>query len=70
MAAINGRRYPIPAGGEHARLRELTDRAARFGYVLIRCPGAPHAWSLLDAEDNQVVLAAETLDEIEAWLRT
>ncbi|NKY29912.1 hypothetical protein [Nocardia gamkensis] len=52
------------------RLRELTDRATRAGYCLVRDPVPPHDWKLLDAEDGDVVVFAANLERIEQWLDT
>ncbi|MBB5917194.1 hypothetical protein BJY24_006106 [Nocardia transvalensis] len=58
---------PDPAS---ARVRELTARAARAGYRLVRAPAAPYEWRLLDALDGQTLFSAARLDEIDLWLRT
>ncbi|WP_157106668.1 hypothetical protein [Nocardia arthritidis] len=50
------------------RLRNLTDRATRAGYCLIRDPISPRAWNLLDAEDGAIVVSAPNLEQIEQWL--
>ncbi|WP_174184691.1 hypothetical protein [Nocardia barduliensis] len=50
------------------QLRELTDRATRAGYRLVRAPAAPYDWELLDAEDGDVVVSATNLAQIEQWL--
>jgi hypothetical protein len=51
-----------------ARVELLTKRAARTGYRLIRGPGSPYDWTLLDAEDGEPLHSATTLDQIEQWL--
>jgi hypothetical protein len=50
------------------QLRELTDRATRAGYHLMRDPTAPYDWKLLDAEDGDVVVSVANLAQIEQWL--
>ncbi|MFE7742121.1 hypothetical protein [Nocardia sp. NPDC057455] len=50
------------------RLRDLTDRATRAGYCLVRAPVSPHDWKLVDAEDGGVVVSAPNLEQIERWL--
>lgn len=50
------------------RFRDLADRATRAGYCLMREPMAPHDWELLDAENGELVLAAESPEQIEHWL--
>ncbi|BCK54995.1 hypothetical protein [Nocardia wallacei] len=54
---------PIPL-----RTRQLTMRATRAGYHLIRAPWQPHDWVLLDAQHGDPIFAAPTLDHIERWL--
>ncbi|MGY2030411.1 hypothetical protein [Nocardia gipuzkoensis] len=50
------------------QLRQLTDRATRAGYCLVRDPVPPHDWKLLDAEHGDVVVSAPNLEQIEQWL--
>ncbi|NKY88979.1 hypothetical protein [Nocardia veterana] len=50
------------------RLRMLGDRAANAGYRMVRDPAHREAWSLLDAEDGEIILPATTLDRIAQWL--
>ncbi|MEU6830522.1 hypothetical protein ABZ894_17900 [Nocardia beijingensis] len=50
------------------RLPELTDRADRAGYRLMRDPVSPHDWKLLDAEHGDVIVSASNLAPIEQWL--
>ncbi|MEU1546581.1 hypothetical protein [Nocardia sp. NPDC005745] len=50
------------------RLRELTDRATRGGYRLVRDPVSPRDWQLVDAEDGDTVVTAANLTQIEQWL--
>lgn len=54
---------PIPL-----RTRQLTMRATRAGYHLIRAPWLPRDWVLLDAEHGDLIFSASTLDQIERWL--
>lgn len=51
-----------------SRVRLLTKRAARAGYWLMRNPGSPYAWTLLDVEDGTSIHSAATLELIEQWL--
>jgi hypothetical protein len=64
---VNGTE-PVTPDPNSERLRNLTDRATRAGYCLIRDPISPRAWNLLDAEDGDVVLSAASLERIEQWL--
>ncbi|MBF6196308.1 MULTISPECIES: hypothetical protein [Nocardia] len=50
------------------RLPELTDRATRAGYRMMRDPVSPHDWKLLDAEHGDVIVCAASLAQIEQWL--
>lgn len=50
------------------RFRDLTTRATRAGYCLVRGPVSPHDWKLLDAETGDVVVATANLEQIEQWL--
>ncbi|MEU6190594.1 hypothetical protein [Nocardia sp. NPDC047038] len=52
------------------RFRDLTDRATRAGYFLVRDPVSPHDWKLLDAENGDVVISAANLEQIEQWLHS
>ncbi|OXR46768.1 hypothetical protein B7C42_01746 [Nocardia cerradoensis] len=51
-----------------ARLRALGSRAEKAGYRLVRERALPGAWTLLDAEDGEIIHAATPLDYIEQWL--
>ncbi|MBF6175134.1 hypothetical protein [Nocardia blacklockiae] len=50
------------------RVQELAARAGRAGYRLVRGWAAPYAWQLLDAEDDEPIHTAATLDLIERIL--
>ncbi|WP_181725642.1 hypothetical protein [Nocardia gipuzkoensis] len=50
------------------QLRQLTDRATRAGYCLVRDPVPQHDWKLLDAEHGDVVVSAPNLEQIAQWL--
>ncbi|WP_051020548.1 hypothetical protein [Nocardia araoensis] len=50
------------------RFRNLTARATRAGYCLVRDPVSPHDWKLLDAENGDAVISAANLEQIEQWL--
>ncbi len=50
------------------RIRQLTARAARAGYLLERASRVPFDWMLLDAEDDTAIYSATDLDQIERWL--
>ncbi|WP_216902755.1 hypothetical protein, partial [Nocardia alni] len=52
------------------RIRAALTRAAHLGYRLVHDYPIPYRWRLLDAEDNEPLYSADTLDEIEAWLDT
>lgn len=51
-----------------AHVRDLTGRATRAGYRLVRSPRSPYEWRLLDVSDGAVRHTVPRLDEIEHWL--
>lgn len=51
-----------------ARLRALGSHAAKAGYRLVLDPALPETWSLVDADDGEIILPAATLDGIRQWL--
>ncbi|MBF6144291.1 hypothetical protein [Nocardia nova] len=51
-----------------ARLRALGSRAEKAGYRLVHDPPLPETWSLVDADDGEIIFPAATLDEIRQWL--
>ncbi|WP_030516532.1 hypothetical protein [Nocardia sp. NRRL WC-3656] len=51
-----------------ARLRALGSRAEKAGYRLVRDPALPERWSLVDAEDGEIIYPAATPDWIRKWL--
>lgn len=55
---------------ESARVRVLIKRATRAGYGLVRGPGSPYAWILLDIDDGEPIHTAATLDDVESWLNS
>jgi hypothetical protein len=50
------------------RLHQLTARAGRAGYRLLRGGSVPYIWELVDADDGAPITAAIDLDQIEQWL--
>ncbi|WP_024804689.1 hypothetical protein [Nocardia sp. BMG51109] len=62
--------HPVSPDPASARIRELTARAARAGYRLVRSPVAPYEWRLVDAADGDGIYSATQLDDIEHWLAT
>lgn len=62
---MNDRPVPDPAT---RRVQELAARAGRAGYRLVRGWASPYAWHLLDAEDDEPIHAAATLELIERIL--
>lgn len=50
------------------RLHQLTARAGRAGYRLLRGGSMPYIWELVDADDGAPITAAIDLDQIEQWL--
>ncbi len=61
---------PLPAHSNPMaeRIRELTMRAERAGYVLVRCAAPRYEWKLLDSEYCDDVFTTSQLDEIDDWL--
>ncbi|WP_433683866.1 hypothetical protein [Nocardia sp. CA-119907] len=57
--------HPLPE-----RLNRLSVRATRAGYRLVRGVVSPYVWELLDADDDELIYSAASLDEIEDWLRS
>ncbi|WP_280360958.1 hypothetical protein [Nocardia wallacei] len=55
---------------ESVRVRLLINRATRAGYGLVRGPGSPYAWILLDIDDGEPIHSAATLDDVEIWLNS
>ncbi|MET8798709.1 hypothetical protein ABZV91_20090 [Nocardia sp. NPDC004568] len=47
---------------------ELAAHAGSRGYRLVREPGTPPGWALLDAADGEPLYAAETLADIARYL--
>ncbi|MFJ1458577.1 hypothetical protein [Nocardia sp. N2S4-5] len=54
----------------HFQVRQLIARATSAGYCLVRAPSPPHNWTLLDAEDGELVFSSPYLDQIRQWLDT
>ncbi|BDU05655.1 hypothetical protein [Nocardia cyriacigeorgica] len=52
-----------------ARLRFLMARARRAGYQLIAEPKEPNRWTLVDFEEGERLFEADSLAEIERFLR-
>ncbi|GAB2704924.1 hypothetical protein [Nocardia thraciensis] len=53
---------PVP------QVRQVSARATRGGYRLVRDTTPPNRWLLLDLEDGECLYSALTLDEIDQWL--
>ncbi|MBF6176311.1 hypothetical protein [Nocardia blacklockiae] len=62
--------WVVPPDAASAHIRDLTARAARAGYRLVRAPVSPYEWRLLDATDGVLLHAVARLDDIELWLDT
>ncbi|WP_330257097.1 hypothetical protein OG874_22515 [Nocardia sp. NBC_00565] len=59
---------PVKRDPMSARVHELTARAARAGYRLVRDPVSPYDWNVLDASDGERIHSAARLDQIDQWL--
>ncbi|WP_280275334.1 hypothetical protein [Nocardia wallacei] len=62
--------HTIRPDAASAHVRDLTVRATRAGYRLVRAPRSPYEWRLLDVSDGAILHAVARLDEIEHWLDT
>ncbi|BCK56460.1 hypothetical protein [Nocardia wallacei] len=60
--------HPVRSDAASAHVRDLTVRATRSGYRLVRAPRSPYEWRLLDVTDGAVRHAVPRLDDIEHWL--
>ena len=52
------------------RIRELTARAERAGYVLVRSALPRYEWKLLDNEYREDIFSSTDLGRIEQWLES
>lgn len=52
------------------RLRELTARAERAGYILTRSAVPRYEWTLIDSEYRENIFSSTDLGRIEQWLES
>ncbi|NKY53628.1 hypothetical protein [Nocardia vermiculata] len=52
------------------RIRALTTRAERAGYVLVRSALPRYEWKLLDNEYREDIFSSTDLERIEQWLES
>ncbi|MFI5779277.1 hypothetical protein [Nocardia sp. NPDC051570] len=68
--AVRREYWAGPTSAQSPRIRQLTERAKRAGYRLVRESPMPYVWLLADVIDGEQVHVADTLDDVERWLET